>query len=165
MKAWKLVALALAVLMLGSFGMAGAAATGGHCDETSFTLKATGITAGEPIERGFTWTDRVSTLEGEEIGWDGGRCINLVADVKPPQETPQDKWMCEMVFHLPDGDITTATSVDFGALATGEVETIVFAVTGGTGDFRHVTGELEVVPVSETEAHVHFWLDGVAGHH
>ena len=113
--------------------MAGATATGGSCDESSFTLMAASITANEPIERGFTWTDRVSTLAGEEIGWDGGRCINLinlVADVKPPEETPQDKWMCEMVFHLPEGDLTTAAPIDFAAFAAGEIETVMFAVTG-----------------------------------
>jgi hypothetical protein len=162
MKTWRLAALALAVLLLGSFGMAGAAATGESCGDSSFTLMAKGITAGEPIERGFTWTDQVSTLDGEEIGWDGGRCINLVADVKPPKDTPQDKWMCEMVFHLLDGDITTAASADFAALAAGEVESLIFAVTGGTGDFRNASGELEVVPASDTEALVHFWLRGAS---
>jgi hypothetical protein len=70
--------------------------------------------------------------------------------------------MCEMVFHLLDGDITTAASADFAALAAGEVESLIFAVTGGTGDFRNASGELEVVPASDTEALVHFWLRGAS---
>jgi hypothetical protein len=159
MKPWKLVALVLAVLLVGSFAMAGAAATGKPGGHSSFTLRATTITAGEEIERGYTWTDRVTTIDGKELGWDGGRCINLVAPVEPPGDTPQDKWMCEMVFHLPDGDITSAAAFDLAGIIAGEAD-IVFAVTGGTGDFRNARGELEVVPETETEALVHFWLRG-----
>jgi hypothetical protein len=160
MKTWRLIALVLAVLLIGSFGMAGAAATGNSGGNPSFTLLAEGITANEPIERGFTWTDRVSTLDDEEIGWDGGRCINLVAD---PEAL--DKWMCEMVFHLPDGDITTAAAFDLAAIIAGEVEGIRFAVTGGTGSFRNARGEVEVVGVSETEALVYFWLRGASANY
>jgi len=127
-------------------------------DRATFTLVAIPETVNVPIERGITFTDRLETTGGAPIeGWDGGRCVNLNPD---PEVLSQ--WMCELVFHLPEGDIVSAGPFDL----TGT--DIVFAVTGGTGAFRNARGEVEVVSVPGAEdekAFAHFRLLGATANY
>jgi hypothetical protein len=140
-KPWKLLAVLVAAMLVGTFAIT-AVASGKSSDQATFTLVAIPETQGEPIERGFTFTDRLETTDGVPIdGWDGGRCINLNPD---PEDLSQ--WMCELVVRLPEGDIAMAGPFD----VSGEAD-LVFAVTGGTGTFRNARGEVEVVPIPDAE--------------
>jgi hypothetical protein len=140
---WKLLAVVMASALLVSFAVAGSA-SGKPGQSGSFTLVAISETADIPIERGFTWTDRFETTDGDAVdGWGGGRCINMSPD---PEALSQ--WMCDMVIHLPQGDITATGSLDVLAIIAGD--NVVFGVTGGTGQFRNARGELEVVPIPDS---------------
>jgi hypothetical protein len=58
-----------------------AVASGRSSDRATFPLLAIPETENVPIERGFTFTDRLESTDGVSIdGWDGGRCINLNPD-------------------------------------------------------------------------------------
>jgi hypothetical protein len=128
-------------MLVGTFAIT-AVATGKSSGQATFTLVAIPETEFVPIERGFTFTDRLETTDGVPIdGWDGGRCINLNPD---PEDLSQ--WMCEAVVHLPEGDIAMAGPFD----VAGEAD-FVFGVTGGTGAFRNARGEVEGVPVPGAE--------------
>lgn len=140
-KGWRLLAVLLTAMLVGTFAFAGVA-SGTSNDRATFTLVAVPVTQFEEIERGFTFTDRLETTDGVAVdGWDGGRCVSLVEDSEDPS-----RFLCDMVIHLPEGDIVTAGSFDFGVEAD-----LVFAVTGGTGSFRNARGEVEVVPVPDAE--------------
>jgi hypothetical protein len=105
---------------------------------------------------GWTFQDAIETTAGEPIdGWDGGQCVNLDAD---PEAI--DKYTCNLVFHLPDGDITAAGPFDINEYSAGRS---VFAVTGGTGAFRNIRGEVEVLPAADwSRARVVFRVMGAA---
>lgn len=153
-RGWRLFAVLLTLTLLGTSTLAGVA-SGASQGSGTFTLVAIVDTEFEPIDRGFTWTDRLETTDGVAVdGWDGGRCMSLVADTEVA-----NRYMCEMVVQLPEGDIVTAGAFDLGA-----GEDIVFAVTGGSGSFRNVRGEVEVKPVPDTDdrAFVIFRLRGAS---
>jgi len=88
--------------MLASTFAITAVASGRSSDRATFPLLAIPETESVPIERGFTFTDRLESTDGVSIdGWDGGRCINL-----NPDSEGLSQWMCEVVVHLPEGDIS-----------------------------------------------------------
>ena len=105
---------------------------------------------------GWTFQDAIETTDGEPIdGWDGGRCVNLDSD---PEAI--DRYMCELVFRLPDGDITAAGPFDVNEFGNGGS---VFAVTGGTGAFRNIRGDVTVMPAADfSSSRVVFRVMGAA---
>ncbi len=107
-------------------------------------------------EWGWTFQDRMETTDGVPIdGWDGGQCVNLDAD---PEAL--DKYMCHLVFRLPEGDITAAGPIGFDEFAAGDT---VFAVTGGTESFRNIRGEVAVIPAADfSSSRVVFRVMGAA---
>jgi len=151
------LAIAVAAIVVCTFAVAGAA-SGKSSRQASFTLVAIPETQFVPIERGYTWTDRLETTKGQPIdGWDGGRCLNLNPD---PDDLTQ--YMCDMVVRLPKGDITATVVIDVVAFEAGE-EPILFAVTGGTRAFRNARGTVEVVEFEDgTRAFAIFRLLGVS---
>ena len=108
-------------------------------------------------ERGWTFQDALETVHGDPIdGWDGGRCTNLDAD-----DEATDKYMCELVFDLPRGTITAEGPFDINEWIGGES---IFAVTGGTGAYRHIRGEVSVQPEPNlTYSLVVFRVTGAGG--
>lgn len=89
---------------------------------------------------GWTFQDAFETTDGEPIGWGGGQCVNLDAD---PEAIDS---MCHLVIRLVDGDITAAGPIDMNEFGDGGS---VFAVTGGTGEFRNIRGEMKVMPSAD----------------
>lgn len=147
-KLWRRFSIVVATLLVATFAIGGAAGAKTD-DNATFTLVATFVEISE-TERGFSFLDRIETTDGVPIdGWDGGQCINLSQD-----ETALTQWMCQLVVHLPEGDIVAAGPFDRTS------PTLVFPVTGGSGDFVNARGELEVVPIDETSSFAHFRLLG-----
>jgi hypothetical protein len=152
-----ILAIMLAVLVLSALAFASvASANPSDAGGVSFTLVAHPVTENVPLERGFTWTDRIETTDGEVIGWAGGRCLNL-----NPDPAVFSQYMCDMVMHLPDGDIMGTAVFDIEAIVPGE-EFIQFAVTGGTDSFRNARGEIGVIPKDEVSVYVPFRLIGAS---
>jgi len=75
---------------------------------------------------------------GERIGHDGGVCTITSADLSQAQ--------CVVTAWLEDGQITVQGLVQ----ESQEPERLVFAVTGGTGAYEGASGEVHVIPKSET---------------
>lgn len=148
LKLWRRFSIVVATLIVATFAIGGAAGAKSGNNAT-FTIVATSVEFSD-IEGGFTFLDEIETTDGVAIdGWDGGHCINLAED-----EGALTQWMCHLVVHLPEGDIVASGSFDLTS------PTIVFAVTGGTGDFVNARGELEVVPIDELSSFAHFRLLG-----
>ena len=147
-KLWRRTSTVVAALLVATFAIGGAAGAKTD-DNATFTLIATSVSFTE-TERGLAFLDHIETTDGVPIdGWDGGDCINL-----DPDETALTQWMCHLVVHLPEGDIVAAGAFDLTS------PTIVFAVTGGSGDFVNARGELEVVPIDDLSSFAHFRLIG-----
>jgi hypothetical protein len=87
---------------------------------------------------GWTLNEEIATIEGELIGWNGGPCMQLSPD---PDAT--DRFWCDFGMQLPDGTIIFGGPVSLDDYMEGK---IVFAVTGGTGKFRNIHGEVRLVP-------------------
>lgn len=90
---------------------------------------------------GWPFQHAFETTDGEPIGSGGGQCVNLDAD---PEAT--DKYTCDLVFRLPEGNITAAGPIAFDEFYAGQT---VFAVAGGTGSFRNIRGEVAVFPSAD----------------
>lgn len=80
-------------------------------------------------------------LDGTRVGRDAGTCS---------QTTAAGEAHCLITAHLDGGDIATQgiirnTAIPFSA---------AFAVTGGTGTYRDVSGQLRLEQMSEEEAHL-----------
>jgi hypothetical protein len=145
----------LLVVLIGAFVLTGVA-TAGPRQTSTFTLVVYGQVQSE-IERGLVFVDQIETTTGEPVdGWDGGRCINLSPDLEAV-----DKYMCEMVFRLPEGDLAVSAVIDFNDIVGDDYE-LAFAVTGGTGAFRNARGEVVLTPYpgDVDRGYVHFRLIG-----
>ncbi len=94
-----------------------------------------------PIDQGWVLQDRMESLEGEVLGWDGGTCVSV-----DPDPLVADRYMCELVFHFPHGDIVAAGAFSIPEWLAGDT---VFAVTGGSGAFRFVRGDVQVIPTPD----------------
>lgn len=106
-----------------------------------------------PIDQGWVFQDRMETLDGEYLGWDGGPCVSVDAD-----PAVDDRYMCEMVFDFPDGDIVAMGAFSLTEYIEGDA---VFAVVGGSRAFRNVRGEVLVIPAEDfSSAQVIFRIIG-----
>lgn len=87
---------------------------------------------------GWTLNEEVTTTDGEHLGWSIGPCMNTSPD---PDVT--DRYWCDLGMRLPDGDIIFGGPIDIDEWLDGET---VFAVQGGTGKFRDISGEVQLIP-------------------
>ena len=90
--------------------------------------------------------DLVFTPNGRtQVGYDGGSCVFF--DVAKPEEN------CTLTFSLPGGDIMTQ-------FLNSPPPAKTFAVTGGTGIYRNVRGQGELVESGHGTATLSFDLIG-----
>ena len=90
--------------------------------------------------------DLVFTPDGRtQVGYDGGSCVFF--DVAKPEEN------CTLTFSLPGGDIMTQ-------FLNSPPPAKTFAVTGGTGIYRNVRGQGELVESGHGTATLSFDLIG-----
>jgi hypothetical protein len=95
--------------------------------DTFLDLGAPGPSQGDE----FIFHDLVFTPDGRtQVGYDGGSCV--IFDVAKPEEN------CTLTFSLPGGDIMTQ-------FLNSPPPAKTFAVTGGTGSYRNVRGQGELV--------------------
>lgn len=133
----RVVAVALLMLMLSALAFAGMASADDDDNKrepASFTLVASPSTTDAP--GGFTWTAELETTKGLPVGWQGGQCVELQLEL--------DRYLCDMVVRLPEGDLTAAALVEMDAATDW-----LYAVTGGTGKFHKARGEIEEAVLSE----------------
>ena len=91
---------------------------------------------------GWTLYEELTTTEGEHLGWSGGPCFNL----NPELGDESTDFVCDFGMSFPDGDITVNGAIGIIDWIEGET---VMAVTGGTGKFRHISGEVAIVPAED----------------
>ena len=90
--------------------------------------------------------DLVFTPNGRtQVGYDGGSCVFF--DVAKPEEN------CTLTYSLPGGDIMTQ-------FLNSPPPAKTFAVTGGTGIYRNVRGQGELVELGNETATLSFDLIG-----
>jgi hypothetical protein len=113
-------------------------------DEAEIDLPPSGFGAGDR----FVITQDLYRDE-EKVGHSGIECtfVRLEGEAATAQ--------CVASFVLPAGQITVQGLVTFSQ----DDEPFTVAVTGGTGRYRDVDGELRVEPVSEEEERLTFRLD------
>ena len=85
---------------------------------------------------GFTLYEELTTLDGEHLGWSQGPCFILDPDIG-------ENFVCDFGMRFPDGDITVNGALSISEYFEGET---VVPVTGGTGAFRNVSGEVAIIP-------------------
>jgi hypothetical protein len=149
-----LAAVALAVLTFGS-PLASGTDRGGR----TFQLKAheefTYLDLGAPdVSQGdeFVFSDTLSR-DDTPVGEDGGSCTVTHVDTA----TNNIMTNCVATLSLRGGQITIHGLVTFPAPPVTHPFTV--AITGGTGAFRSVGGEMDVHPVSETDSIYTLHLD------
>jgi hypothetical protein len=98
------------------------------------------------------FSDDVFTSKGgKPLGTDGGACT--VTRVTNPA-TDSGVLLCVVTFSLPGGDIETQA---LNTLTSGGfVGTQSASITGGTGKYRHASGQLSIKFLSPTEATITF---------
>ena len=110
--------------------------------DTFLDLGAPGPSQGDE----FILHDLVFTTDGRtQIGHDGGMCV--IFDVAKSEEN------CTVTYSLPSGDITTQ-------FLNSPPPAKTFAVTGGTGTYRNVRGQGELVELGNETATLSFDLIG-----
>ena len=110
--------------------------------DTFLDLGAPGLSQGDE----FIFDDLVFTPNGStQVGYDGGSCV--IFDVTKPEEN------CTLTFSLPGGDIMTQ-------FLNSPPPAKTFAVTGGTGIYRNVRGQGELVESGHGTATLSFDLLG-----
>jgi hypothetical protein len=110
--------------------------------DTFLDLGAPGPSQGDE----FILHDLVFTPDGRtQVGHDGGMCV--IFDVAIPEEN------CTVTYSLPGGDITTQ-------FLNSPPPAKTFAVTGGTGSYRNVRGQGELVELGNETATLSFDLIG-----
>jgi hypothetical protein len=95
--------------------------------------------------------DLFTSKGGKSLGTDGGACtVTRVIDTA----TGSGVLLCEVTFSLPGGDIETQA---LNTLTNGGfVGTQAGSITGGTGKYRHASGQLSIKFLSPTEATITF---------
>lgn len=95
--------------------------------------------------------DLLSSKGGTTLGTDGGACtVTRVTDAA----TGSGVLLCAVTFSLPGGDIETQA---LNTLTNGGFNgTQAASITGGTGKYRHVSGQLSIKFLSPTEATITF---------
>ncbi len=110
--------------------------------DTFLDLGTSGFSQGDE----FIFDDLVFTPDGStQVGYDGGSCV--IFDVAKPEEN------CTVTFSLPGGDIMTQ-------FLNSPPPAKTFAVTGGTGNYRNVRGQGELVESGHGTATLSFDLLG-----
>jgi Allene oxide cyclase len=109
-------------------------------------LGATGPSIGDRL----VFSAAIFDTKGRQVGRDGAECVIVRLE---PDETPdrQQVVQCTISLVLADGQITVQ------GLAQGTDN--YFAITGGTGAYRQVRGEVrarDIVPLQEAE--ITIWL-------
>ena len=158
MRKRRLLIVLVAVVLIGAFVLTGVAIAGPRGSST-FTLilensSFTGLARGDLV-----FTDRFWTEDGTPIeGWGGGSCVNL-----SPDPEAIDSYLCSAVYELPDGDLTFSFALDFTEMVGDDWE-VDIAITGGTGAFRNVRGELILTqnPDNPDQSLGHFHLIGAS---
>jgi hypothetical protein len=87
---------------------------------------------------GWTLLEEITTTDGEHLGWSGGPCFNLSGD---PEVF--ENFVCDLGMQFPDGTITVNGAINMDEYLEGDT---VMAVTGGTGKFRNVSGQVAIIP-------------------
>lgn len=90
----------------------------------------------------FTFADRL-TRDGRPAGDDGGSCTITIVD-----GYNQFTANCVATLRLLGGQIAVQGLITF---REGSTRPFVVAITGGTGDYRGASGELEIRPVTDTK--------------
>ena len=85
---------------------------------------------------GFTLYEELTTLDGEHLGWSQGPCFIVDPDIG-------ENFVCDFGMRFPGGDITVNGAISINEYLEGET---VVPVTGGTGAFRNVSGEVAIIP-------------------
>lgn len=146
----RIVAVILAVLMLSALAFAGVAAAKGKDGGTStFTLVARNRDYVDVDNWAFTAVDDLYESDGQTQivgGWTGGQCVVVGENAG---------YVCHMVVRLPEGDIASTALVEMGT-----TDPWMWAVTGGTGDFSNVRGEIETEGVAPAVVNFTFRLKG-----
>ena len=92
---------------------------------------------------GWTMNEELTTTDGEHLGWSQAACFNLSGDPEIIEEV-----VCTFGMRFPDGDITVGGALSIAEWFEGDT---VVPVTGGTGMFRHITGEVAIIPADDFE--------------
>ena len=100
-----------------------------------------GVTVEVYYDWGWTLFEEITTTDGEHLGWSGGPCFNLSGDPEVFEHL-----VCDFGMAFPDGDITVNGAISLDEWSEGET---VMAVTGGTGAFRHISGEVAIIPEAD----------------
>jgi hypothetical protein len=165
MRRLTLISAALAVCLTAA-GATLAAAKHAARHHTQRTLTIYTVTAKDglavlPVQPGtFSLGDRVAFSDdvftskgGRTLGTDGGACtVTRVTDAA----TGSGVLLCEVTFSLPGGDIETQA---LNTLTNGGFRgTQAASITGGTGKYRHISGELSIKFLSPAEATITFRL-------
>jgi hypothetical protein len=97
------------------------------------------------------YDDLFTSKRGATLGTDGGACtVTRVTDAA----TGSGVLLCEVTFSLPGGDIETQA---LNTLTNGGfMGTQAASITGGTGKYRHASGQLSIKFLSPTEATITF---------
>ena len=90
---------------------------------------------------GWTLFEEITTTDGEHLGWSGGPCFNLSGDPEVFEH-----FVCDFGMQFPDGSITVNGDINMDEYIAGDG---VMAVTGGTGAFRHISGEVAIIPEAD----------------
>jgi hypothetical protein len=95
--------------------------------------------------------DLFTSKGGRQLGTDGGACtVTRVTDAA----SGSGVLLCEVTFSLPGGDIETD---GLNTLTNGGfVGTQSASITGGTGKYRHASGQLSLKFLSPTETTITF---------
>ena len=91
---------------------------------------------------GFTLYEELRTTDGEHLGWSAGPCFNT----NPDLGAESAEYVCDFGMQFPDGKITVNGAINMTEFFAGDT---VVAVTGGTGKFTHVSGEMAIIPAED----------------
>ncbi len=135
-----LTVLAVACLLVGV--MATTSTARGNSDVTRFeVIVLPNLDTEVYYDWGWTLYEELTTTDGEHLGWSGGPCFNLSGNPEVFEDL-----VCSFAMRLPDGDIIVNGAANMDEFAEGET---VMAVTGGTGKFRNISGEVAIIPAED----------------
>jgi hypothetical protein len=161
-----IVAVVAVILAIGGVTLASASSDEGSSDDHSQVIKLFAVTVqqadidlgatGESLGDRFVFADDVYREKGgEKVGHDGGECTVVRLDAEARTATVQ----CVVSLSLDDkGQITVQGLATFSETQTS-APPLTFPVTGGSGDFKGVDGEVTVEEISATEANLTLHLD------
>jgi hypothetical protein len=156
-----LIAVATAILAVGSVTLASASSDRGHKEVIklfALTVSSADLDLGDKgpsVGDRFVFADDVYDEKGgEKVGTDGGECVLVRVDLAAQTASNQ----CVVTLSLEDrGQITVQGLIELSLTDTRP--TFTLPVTGGSGDFTGAGGEAEVEELSDTEANLTVTLD------